>query len=114
MCVGLGMRVRMCMPVHVFLCVRACVVCVCVRACVPACMCFCACVHVLCVYVCVCACVRACVCARTYVHPIFQEAEAKAAAAEEKERTASERLTQALSRLAVMEAQLGCLRTEQV
>eukprot|EP00270_Netrium_digitus_P013657 TRINITY_DN4566_c0_g1_i1.p1 TRINITY_DN4566_c0_g1~~TRINITY_DN4566_c0_g1_i1.p1 ORF type:complete len:796 (+),score=317.43 TRINITY_DN4566_c0_g1_i1:330-2390(+) len=43
----------------------------------------------------------------------LQEAEAKAAAAQERERAANERLTQSLSRIAVMEAQLGCLRAEQ-
>ncbi|CAI5944428.1 unnamed protein product [Closterium sp. NIES-65] len=42
----------------------------------------------------------------------LQEAEAKAAVAEERERVTSERLNQTLSRLAVMEAQLSCLRAE--
>eukprot|EP00897_Mesotaenium_endlicherianum_P010597 jgi/Mesen1/9566/ME000644S08864 len=43
----------------------------------------------------------------------LQDAEAKAAAAEERERASTERLTQMLSRMAVLEAQLGCLRSEQ-
>ncbi|XP_073295816.1 golgin candidate 5-like [Primulina huaijiensis] len=43
----------------------------------------------------------------------LQEAEAKAAAAEEKELSISERLTQTLSRINVLEAQLSCLRAEQ-
>eukprot|EP00850_Spirogloea_muscicola_P019342 SM000188S03837 [mRNA] locus=s188:271989:278122:- [translate_table: standard] len=42
----------------------------------------------------------------------LQDAEVKAASAQERERAANERLTQALSRLAVMEAQLSCLRAE--
>ncbi|CAA0834622.1 Golgin candidate 5 [Striga hermonthica] len=43
----------------------------------------------------------------------LQEAEAKAATAEEKERSINERLTQTLSRINVLEAQISCLRTEQ-
>ncbi|XP_075489829.1 golgin candidate 5-like isoform X1 [Primulina tabacum] len=43
----------------------------------------------------------------------LQEAEAKAAASEEKERSINERLTQTLSRINVLEAQLSCLRAEQ-
>ncbi|XP_057790644.1 golgin candidate 5 isoform X2 [Salvia miltiorrhiza] len=43
----------------------------------------------------------------------LQEAEATAAAAEEKERSISERLTQTLSRINVLEAQISCLRAEQ-
>lgn len=43
----------------------------------------------------------------------LQEAETKAAVAEEKERSCFERLTQTLSRLSVMEAQLALLRAEQ-
>ncbi|XP_042035994.1 golgin candidate 5-like isoform X2 [Salvia splendens] len=43
----------------------------------------------------------------------LQEAEANAAAAEEKERSISERLTQTLSRINVLEAQISCLRAEQ-
>ncbi|KAI3716331.1 hypothetical protein L6452_23592 [Arctium lappa] len=43
----------------------------------------------------------------------LQEAEAKAAGAEERERSVSERLSQTLSRLNVLEAQISCLRTEQ-
>ncbi|XP_075479165.1 golgin candidate 5-like [Primulina tabacum] len=43
----------------------------------------------------------------------LQEAEAKAAAAEEKELSINERLTQTLSRINVLEAQLSCLRAEQ-
>ncbi|KAL5976866.1 hypothetical protein ACLOJK_021201 [Asimina triloba] len=45
----------------------------------------------------------------------LQEAEAKAAAAEETERSMNERLSQTLSRMAVLEAQvlISCLRTEQ-
>ncbi|KAL2609084.1 hypothetical protein R1flu_027657 [Riccia fluitans] len=43
----------------------------------------------------------------------LQEAEAKAAAAQERERAINERLSQTLSRMAVMEAQLSCLRAEQ-
>ncbi|KAL0441518.1 UNVERIFIED_CONTAM: Golgin candidate 5 [Sesamum radiatum] len=43
----------------------------------------------------------------------LQEAEAKAAAAEEKERSITERLTQTLSRINVLEAQISCLRAEQ-
>ncbi|KAK9123320.1 hypothetical protein Sjap_012922 [Stephania japonica] len=43
----------------------------------------------------------------------LQEAEAKAAVAEENERTMNERLSQTLSRMAVLEAQVSCLRAEQ-
>lgn len=43
----------------------------------------------------------------------LQEAEAKAAAAEERERSVNERLTQTLSRINVLEAQISCLRAEQ-
>ncbi|KAL3824369.1 hypothetical protein ACJIZ3_020398 [Penstemon smallii] len=43
----------------------------------------------------------------------LQEAEAKAAGAEEKERSITERLTQTLSRINVLEAQISCLRAEQ-
>ncbi|KAG8388344.1 hypothetical protein BUALT_Bualt02G0115900 [Buddleja alternifolia] len=43
----------------------------------------------------------------------LQEAEAKAAAAEDKERSITERLTQTLSRINVLEAQISCLRAEQ-
>ncbi|XP_009777891.1 golgin candidate 5 isoform X1 [Nicotiana sylvestris] len=43
----------------------------------------------------------------------LQEAEAKAATAEEKERSISERLSQTLSRINVLEAQISCLRAEQ-
>ncbi|XP_028756168.1 golgin candidate 5 isoform X2 [Neltuma alba] len=43
-----------------------------------------------------------------------QEAEAKAAAAEERERSMNERLSQTLSRINVLEAQISCLRAEQV
>ncbi|KAJ0745098.1 putative TATA element modulatory factor 1, TATA binding protein [Helianthus annuus] len=43
----------------------------------------------------------------------LQEAEAKAAGAEEKERSVNERLSQTLSRINVLEAQISCLRTEQ-
>ncbi|KAJ9537484.1 hypothetical protein OSB04_030217 [Centaurea solstitialis] len=43
----------------------------------------------------------------------LQEAEAKAASSEERERSVSERLSQTLSRLNVLEAQISCLRTEQ-
>lgn len=43
----------------------------------------------------------------------LQEAEAKAASAEERERSMNERLSQTLSRMAVLEAQISCLRTEQ-
>ncbi|KAJ6792382.1 putative golgin candidate 5 isoform X1 [Iris pallida] len=43
----------------------------------------------------------------------LQEAEAKAAAAEEKERAMNERLSQSLSRITVLETQIACLRTEQ-
>lgn len=42
-----------------------------------------------------------------------QEAEARAASAEERERAMNERLTQTLSRMAVLEAQVSCLRAEQ-
>jgi chromosome segregation ATPase len=42
-----------------------------------------------------------------------QQAEAKAATAQEKERGLNERLNQTLSRMAVMEAQVSCLRAEQ-
>ena len=40
---------------------------------------------------------------------VVQEAEAKAAAAEEKERSINERLSQTLSRVNVLEAQVNCL-----
>ncbi|KAK4269365.1 hypothetical protein QN277_022529 [Acacia crassicarpa] len=43
----------------------------------------------------------------------LQEAEAKAAAAEERERSTNERLSQTLSRINVLEAQISCLRAEQ-
>lgn len=43
----------------------------------------------------------------------LQEAEAKAAAAEEKERVMSDRLSQSQSRITVLETQIACLRTEQ-
>ncbi|KAH6781393.1 golgin putative 5 [Perilla frutescens var. frutescens] len=43
----------------------------------------------------------------------LQEAEGKAAAAEEKERSMNERLSQTLSRINVLEAQISCLRAEQ-
>lgn len=43
----------------------------------------------------------------------LQEAEAKAATAEENERVMNERLSQTLSRVAVLEAQVSCLRAEQ-
>ncbi|GLT76201.1 hypothetical protein SLA2020_478740 [Shorea laevis] len=43
----------------------------------------------------------------------LQEAEAKAAAAEERERSVNERLSQTLSRINVLEAQILCLRAEQ-
>ncbi|KAJ0515176.1 putative TATA element modulatory factor 1, TATA binding protein [Helianthus annuus] len=43
----------------------------------------------------------------------LQEAEAKAAGAEERERSVNERLSQTLSRINVLEAQISCLRTEQ-
>lgn len=43
----------------------------------------------------------------------LQEAESKAAASEERERSMSERLSQTLSRINVLEAQISCLRTEQ-
>nr|XP_010924582.1 golgin candidate 5 isoform X2 [Elaeis guineensis] len=43
----------------------------------------------------------------------LQEAEAKAAAAEEKERALNERLSQSLSRITILETQITCLRTEQ-
>ncbi|KAL3632975.1 hypothetical protein CASFOL_025959 [Castilleja foliolosa] len=43
----------------------------------------------------------------------LQEAEAKAATSEEKERSINERLTQTLSRINVLEAQISCLRAEQ-
>ncbi|GMH17678.1 hypothetical protein Nepgr_019519 [Nepenthes gracilis] len=43
----------------------------------------------------------------------LQEAEAKAAAAEEKERSVNERLSQTLSRINVLEAQISCVRAEQ-
>ncbi|KAG6669312.1 hypothetical protein I3843_01G227400 [Carya illinoinensis] len=44
----------------------------------------------------------------------LQEAEAKAATAEERERSVNERLSQTLSRINVLEAQISCLRTEQM
>ncbi|KAI7748649.1 hypothetical protein M8C21_012449, partial [Ambrosia artemisiifolia] len=43
----------------------------------------------------------------------LQEAEAKAAGAEERERSVNERLSQTLSRINVLEAQISCLRSEQ-
>ncbi|KAK9923384.1 hypothetical protein M0R45_031806 [Rubus argutus] len=43
----------------------------------------------------------------------LQEAEAKAAGAEERERSVNERLSQTLSRINVLEAQISCLRAEQ-
>ncbi|KAH9665937.1 Golgin candidate 5 [Citrus sinensis] len=43
----------------------------------------------------------------------LQEAEAKAAASEERERSVNERLSQTLSRINVLEAQISCLRAEQ-
>ncbi|XP_030491769.2 golgin candidate 5 [Cannabis sativa] len=43
----------------------------------------------------------------------LQEAEGKAAAAEERERSVNERLSQTLSRINVLEAQISCLRAEQ-
>ncbi|PIA64915.1 hypothetical protein AQUCO_00100406v1 [Aquilegia coerulea] len=43
----------------------------------------------------------------------LQEAEGKAATAEENERAMNERLSQTLSRVAVLEAQVSCLRAEQ-
>ncbi|XP_048328426.2 golgin candidate 5 isoform X2 [Ziziphus jujuba] len=43
----------------------------------------------------------------------LQEAETKAAAAEERERSVNERLSQTLSRINVLEAQISCLRAEQ-
>ncbi|CAI9267511.1 unnamed protein product [Lactuca saligna] len=43
----------------------------------------------------------------------LQEAEAKSAAAEERERSVNERLSQTLSRVNVLEAQISCLRSEQ-
>ncbi|XP_073525326.1 uncharacterized protein [Phyllobates terribilis] len=43
----------------------------------------------------------------------LQEAEAKAASAEERERSINERLSQTLSRINVLEAQISCLRAEQ-
>ncbi|KAL9244625.1 hypothetical protein vseg_018386 [Gypsophila vaccaria] len=43
----------------------------------------------------------------------LQEAEAKAAGAEERERSIHERLSQTLSRINVLEAQISCLRAEQ-
>ncbi|KXG22522.1 hypothetical protein SORBI_3009G229600 [Sorghum bicolor] len=43
----------------------------------------------------------------------LQEAEAKAAASEEKERSINERLSQTLSRITVLETQITILRTEQ-
>ncbi|KAM7475977.1 hypothetical protein LguiB_023220 [Lonicera macranthoides] len=43
----------------------------------------------------------------------LQEAETKAATAEERERSVNERLTQTLSRINVLEAQISCLRAEQ-
>ncbi|KAF6134165.1 hypothetical protein GIB67_013562 [Kingdonia uniflora] len=42
----------------------------------------------------------------------LQEAEAKAAVAEENERSMNERVSQTLSRMAVLEAQVSCLRAE--
>ncbi|KAJ6932608.1 golgin candidate 5-like [Populus alba x Populus x berolinensis] len=43
----------------------------------------------------------------------LQEAEAKAVDAEERERSVNERLSQTLSRINVLEAQISCLRSEQ-
>ncbi|PWA41242.1 golgin candidate 5 [Artemisia annua] len=43
----------------------------------------------------------------------LQEAEEKAAGAEERERAVNQRLSQTLSRINVLEAQISCLRTEQ-
>ncbi|MED6146750.1 Golgin candidate 5 [Stylosanthes scabra] len=43
----------------------------------------------------------------------LEEAEAKAAAAEERERSVNERLSQTLSRINVLDAQISCLRAEQ-
>ncbi|KAD6794680.1 hypothetical protein E3N88_05576 [Mikania micrantha] len=43
----------------------------------------------------------------------LQESEAKAAEAEERERSVNDRLSQTLSRINVLEAQISCLRTEQ-
>ncbi|CAN6441625.1 unnamed protein product [Victoria cruziana] len=43
----------------------------------------------------------------------LQDAEIKAGTAEERERSMNERLSQTLSRMAVLEAQVSCLRTEQ-
>ncbi|OIW03809.1 hypothetical protein TanjilG_30085 [Lupinus angustifolius] len=43
----------------------------------------------------------------------LQEAEARAATAEERERSVNERLSQTLSRINVLEAQISCLRAEQ-
>ncbi|XP_010254061.1 PREDICTED: golgin candidate 5-like isoform X2 [Nelumbo nucifera] len=43
----------------------------------------------------------------------LQEAEAKAATAEESKRSVNERLSQTLSRINVLEAQISCLRAEQ-
>ncbi|CAK8535806.1 unnamed protein product [Lathyrus sativus] len=43
----------------------------------------------------------------------LQEAEAKVATAEEKERSMNDRLSQTLSRINVLEAQISCLRAEQ-
>ncbi|PWA55034.1 golgin candidate 5 [Artemisia annua] len=43
----------------------------------------------------------------------LQEAEAKAAGAEERKRAVNERLSQTLSRINVLEAQISCLMTEQ-
>ncbi|XP_038717988.1 golgin candidate 5-like isoform X2 [Tripterygium wilfordii] len=43
----------------------------------------------------------------------LQEAEAKAASSEERERSINERLSQTLSRINVLEAQISCLRAEQ-
>ncbi|OIW17143.1 hypothetical protein TanjilG_21120, partial [Lupinus angustifolius] len=43
----------------------------------------------------------------------MQEAEAKAAGAEERERSVNERLSQTLSRINVLDAQISCLRAEQ-
>ncbi|KAG2722906.1 hypothetical protein I3760_02G148700 [Carya illinoinensis] len=44
----------------------------------------------------------------------LQEAEAKAAVADEREQSVNERLSQTLSRINVLEAQISCLRTEQM
>ncbi|KAK8678769.1 hypothetical protein V6N13_144254 [Hibiscus sabdariffa] len=49
----------------------------------------------------------------TSLNSRLQEAEAKAAAAEERERSVNERLSQTLSRINVLEAQISCLRAEQ-